>query len=85
MIIDENKIEETVRSYILKEYAEEGDVNITRDTPLLSSGVIDSISVMQLVDFLEKTFDFEFLPHEVYQDNLDTIEKIAAFVSNKTN
>ena len=50
---------------------------------LLSEGFIDSVSVMILVEFLEKTFDFEFEPHEVDADNLDSIEKMVAFVQRK--
>ena len=51
--------------------------------PLLSSGIIDSISALELVEFLEKTFHFEFQPHEVDQENLDTITRIEAFVKTK--
>ena len=54
------------------------------ETPLLSSGIIDSISALQLVDFLEKEFKFEFEAHEVDQDNLDSITRIMAFIDSKT-
>ena len=56
---------------------------IAPDTPLLSSGLIDSVSTLELVDQIERTFNLEFAPHEVDRDNLDTAEKIAAFVATK--
>ncbi len=54
------------------------------ETPLLSSGILDSISALQLVDFLEKEFGFEFQAHEVDQDNLDSIHRILMFIDSKT-
>ena len=52
-------------------------------TPLLSSRLIDSISTLLLVEFLEKSFGISFQPHEVNNDNLDTLAAIAAFVERK--
>ncbi len=77
-------IQNSVKAYILKEFADEADTGpINADTPLLSSGIIDSISALQLVDFLEKTYSFSFQAHEVDQDNLDTLSRIEAFVRAK--
>lgn len=53
------------------------------DTPLLSSRLIDSISALLLVEFLEKEYKIEFKPHEVNHDNLDSLDLIAAFVQSK--
>ncbi len=53
------------------------------DTPLLSSRLIDSISALLLVEFLEKQYGIEFKPHEVSHDNLDSLDLIAAFVEDK--
>ena len=46
------------------------------DTPLLSSGLIDSIGVVGLIDFIETRFKIEFLPREIDRNALDTIERI---------
>ncbi|MCB0555587.1 MAG: acyl carrier protein [Phaeodactylibacter sp.] len=53
------------------------------DTPLLSSRLIDSISALLLVEFLEKEYKIEFKPHEVNHDNLDSLDLIANFVEGK--
>jgi acyl carrier protein len=78
------RIKNTVREYILSELnlpvLEE---ELQHDTPLLSSRLIDSISTLLLVEFLEKTFQVEFKPHEVNQDNLDSLDLIEEFVLNK--
>jgi D-alanine--poly(phosphoribitol) ligase subunit 2 len=76
-------IKETIKSYIQKEYKADGGEEILDDTPLLTSGIIDSISALQLVDFLEKEFGIEFEAHEVDQENINTLGKIVAFVEAK--
>lgn len=79
-----NQIKDTVRDFLLSELslsvtAEE----LQHDTPLLSSRLVDSISTLLLVEFLEKTFEVEFKPHEVNQDNLDSLNLIEEFVLSK--
>lgn len=86
MSADVNSIKETVRTFINTRFmknAEGKELNYT--TPLISGGIIDSILTMQLVVFLEQTYNFEFQAHEVDKENLDNIETIAAFVSKKLN
>ena len=81
-----NNIKEQVKAFILEEFVNEGESGPIMDsTPLLSSGIIDSISALQLVEFLEKTFGFEFQAHEVDQDNLDSLARIEEFVIEKTS
>jgi acyl carrier protein len=77
------EIKNIIRRYVLENYlADEPDV-LTDETGLLSEDYIDSISVMVLVEFLETSFEFEFEPHEVDEDNLDTIDRMVAFVESK--
>jgi len=53
------------------------------DTPLLSSGIIDSIGVVGLIDFIENKFDIEFMPRELNRDSLETIERIHEAIERK--
>lgn len=84
MVDDSIQIKDTIASYIKEEFIDENMLSdFTNDTPLVSSRIMDSISTLQLVDFLEKEFDIEFKPHEVDQDNLNSVTIIADFVSRK--
>lgn len=79
-----SEIKTTVKAYILEEFADESEIGpLTDETPLLSSGIIDSISALQLVEFLETTYGFQFQAHEVDQDNLNSLNLIEAFVQSK--
>jgi acyl carrier protein len=82
---DTEHIKKDIRTFIIERFLINSKNEILDDTPLISGGLIDSISTMQLVAFLEKKFHFEFQAHEVDRDNLDSIEIIASFVASKIN
>jgi D-alanine--poly(phosphoribitol) ligase subunit 2 len=77
------EISAKIKSYILDEYLPQAGEELDEESPLVSSGIIDSISILQVVEFLESTFDFEFEPHEVDQDNLETVKAMTSFVQHK--
>ena len=78
------EIKNKIRKHLEEQYFTNKQEVLKDDTPLLSSGIIDSISALQLVEFLEGEFKFQFEAHEVDQDNLDTLDTIVDFVSAKT-
>jgi acyl carrier protein len=53
---------------------------IEDDSALFSSGLTDSFSMVDLILFLEKTGGFKMNPLDVNLDNLDSVERILAFV-----
>jgi len=53
------------------------------DTSLLESGIIDSTGILEIIDFLEETFDFSIENDEVTPDNLDSINRIYDFILKK--
>lgn len=77
-------IQANIKNYLQTEFIDNADLHLTPETPLLSSGIIDSISALQLVEFLETTYNFKFQAHEVDQDNLDSLTLIEAFIQSKT-
>ncbi len=46
-------------------------------------GLIDSTGVLELIAFLENTFDIAVTDDETVPENLDSIEQIANFVTRK--
>jgi acyl carrier protein len=55
------------------------------DDPLLESGVIDSIGVVELITFLQGEFGCTFDEEEIAERNLGSIAAIARFVHAKCN
>ncbi len=81
---DQSAIREQVKKFIIDEFLPGEDPDeLTPDTPLVSSGILDSIATLKLVTFLEETFDVSIEPHEVDVETLDTLDLITDLVSSK--
>ena len=56
---------------------------MTDETPLITGGILDSISTLKLVVFLEENFGVTLEAHEAGADHLDTLGRIAALIAEK--
>lgn len=78
------EIRQTVKDYVLREFlVGERPEALEETTPLISGGILDSISTLKLVSFLEERYGVEFQAHEVSADHLDTLDDIAKIVESK--
>ena len=79
-----DNVKTQIRDYILREYlpGESAD-NLSEDTPLRTSGILDSMATLNLVTFVETTFGIEIDAHETGVDQFDRIADIAALVARK--
>jgi acyl carrier protein len=74
-------LKQLIRSYVVKEYLEEGDDrSIDMDTPLISGGIVDSFSMVSLKRFLEKKCEIHIPDAEATPDAFDTVNRIAELV-----
>ena len=56
-------MEQTIATFILREFLPgEAPENLTASTPLISSGILDSIARLRLVAFLEETYEITLAP-----------------------
>lgn len=76
-----NEMKELVRNYIIKEYIEEEEETITYDTPLISSGYVDSFSMVSLLVFLENKFKIKIPPSKATPEAFNTVNKIVDLVN----
>jgi len=79
--MDINELKELILNYILNEYLEDEDVEINYDTPLISSGLIDSFSMVSLLVYLERKFKIKIPPSKATPDAFDSVNKIVALVN----
>ncbi len=76
-----NEINKVVRDYIFREYVAEGDDReITDTTPLISSGIVDSFSMVSLLRFLEKKYSIHIPDEAATPEAFDTVERITVLV-----
>jgi acyl carrier protein len=77
-------IAETVKEYILHEFLPDTPASeLTTSTPLVSGGVLDSLSTVKLVTFLEERYGIEIEAYETSVDYLDSVDDITRLVQSK--
>ncbi|MCC6696656.1 MAG: acyl carrier protein [Candidatus Hydrogenedentes bacterium] len=82
---DAQSIQNSVKDYLLKTFLPGEDPDsLTPDTPLISGGILDSISTVKLVTFLEEQYKVEFQAHEISSDTLETLTDIAKTIQLKS-
>ena len=81
---DNIDIRETIRDFILTTYLPgESRENLRDDTPLRTSGILDSLATLGLFSFIEQKFGIELDVYETSVERFDRIEDIAASVARK--
>ena len=79
-----DNVKDTIRDFILREYLPgESAANLTDDTPLRTSGVLDSMATLNLVTFIETNFGIMIEAHETGIDTFDRISDIARLIEKK--
>jgi acyl carrier protein len=82
--MERQAIHDRVKRFILEEFLPGEDPNeLTDDTPLMTTGILDSLATLKLVTFLEQEFDITVEAHEADAENLNTLELITALVHRK--
>ena len=60
-------------------------VDLSGDVSFLEEGIVDSTGVLELIMFVEETFNVEGDDEEkVVPHNFDTVNNLAAFIERKT-
>jgi acyl carrier protein len=76
-------IKEQVRTFVTSNFYVADPSSLSDEASLLDRGVIDSTGVLEVIFFIEETFGITVEDSEMLPDNLDSIERIAAYVTRK--
>jgi acyl carrier protein len=75
-------IESDVRRFITENFPLGGSgFELAGSDSLLEVGVIDSVGVLELIEYLESTYELQIPDSDVLPENLDSIDAIARYVS----
>jgi acyl carrier protein len=74
---DENDLRETILDYVKDEYIDEDDpTEVGPDTPLITSGIVDSFSLVSLKVFLERKYKISIPDAKATPEAFDTVNNI---------
>jgi acyl carrier protein len=77
------EITSQIRTFVLNHFPLTRQRSIQNGDPLLDSGIVDSLGILELVDFLEHTFGMTISDEDLIPENFHSIQSIALFVKHK--
>lgn len=79
-----DEIRTAIRSFIVENFLFGDDSHpLSADLSLIDNDMINSTGILELVGFLEERFGIAIADSDIVPANLDTIEKITAFIQRK--
>ena len=80
----ENPVKDELREFILSTCLPgESPDNLRDDTPLQTSGILDSLATLGLVTFIEKRFGVELDLYDTSVERFDRLDDIAMLIARK--
>jgi len=78
-------LKQQIRDFVTSNFYVADPKALEDGTSLLDQGIIDSTGVLEVIMFVESAFGVTVEDSEMLPENLDSIERIAAFVARKTS
>jgi acyl carrier protein len=73
-----------LREYIFDNFLFTEDENaLGNDDSFMEQGIIDSTGILEVITFIEEDFGFKVKDEEMIPENLDSINKLSAFIQRK--
>jgi acyl carrier protein len=74
----------TIKHFITSNFLFTDNVSaVANDASLIRGGIVDSVGILELIEFLESTADIRISPQEMVPAHFDSIDSIAEFVESK--
>ena len=77
-------LKDVILEYVIEEYLEDEDEELTFDSPLISGGIVDSFSMVSLKRFLENRYKISIPDDKATPEAFDNVHKIAQLVKEFT-
>jgi len=78
-------VEEQIRQYIANSFLfSDNSYELAEDTSFLEEGIVDSTGVLELVMFVEETFNVTVEDEEIVPENFDSVGQLAAYIRCKS-
>ena len=78
-LIDLSSIKNFVRTELI--YDDEKDFD--ENTNLIERGIIDSMSLVRLISFLEENYEIQVQDEDIVPENFSSLNKISTFISDR--
>jgi acyl carrier protein len=78
-------VKTAIREYIVSSWLNGDERGLKDDTDLQESGLLDSLTTLSLISFLEESFKIQLDPADINAETFRTVDAIVLLVSQKTS
>jgi acyl carrier protein len=78
-----NEMSDKIRTFVLERFPLARKQHFDHKTPLLDTGLLDSLGILDVVSFVEQEYGILLGDEELVPENFQTIERLAAFLAKK--
>jgi acyl carrier protein len=78
-----NEANATLRNFIATHFPRSRARGLSDEDPLLASGVVDSLGVLDLVSFIESEFGISVTDDDLLPENFNSIGRIVTFIKDR--
>lgn len=82
-MMSENGIHPRIRAFVLEKFPQAKKRDLRDDLALLESGIVDSLGVLDVVEFLEENFSIKVDDEDLIPENFGTVRAMVSFVEQK--
>jgi acyl carrier protein len=80
-----SQVKTDIREFIVSSWLNGDQRGLKDDTDLQESGLLDSLTTLSLISFLEESFKIQLDPADINAEAFRTVDAIVALVSEKTS
>ncbi len=77
------EVRAVIRNHVISHFHLRRVGDLGDEDSLLESGLIDSLGILELVEYLEKTFGIALVDGDLSPENFDSIAALTRFVGTK--
>ncbi len=80
----QDDIKGKLKKFIHDNFLEFTEIKFVNDSDsFIDNGIIDSTGVLELLEFIEESFNIKVNDEEIIPDNLDSVNRIASLIERK--
>jgi len=81
--MDLNHYAKEVREFVVSNFLFGDPGTLQDDTSFLDAGIVDSTGILELIMFLEASFEIKIQPEEMLPENFDSVNRVTQFLGRK--
>jgi acyl carrier protein len=71
----------SIKTFIRTELIYDDDEDFDENTNLIERGIIDSMSLVRLIAFIEENYEIQVQDEDIVPENFSSLNKISSFVA----